>query len=262
MTQSKSSLPSMLALAMVALLPAGLAVQFAPSLWTVLAAAGAAIATTGLLIGGFRRARTMAMVEGRERGLQSAASSAEARSAMLEARMREAATIDDLTGVLNRRTFVLRLDESLRLNRRPAKPMAFLLVDIAGLKKINAEAGRMIGDRVLRAVGKAIQSATRGTDVIGRIGGDEFAVLLTECVDPHPAIDRIFVALYGETTGGANSLPVRVSVGAVTIGDPAAGVDPVQLFGIAEEALASVQGAGLCNKREYRAEAPRPVAAS
>jgi GGDEF domain-containing protein len=128
--------------------------------------------------------------------------------------------------------------------------MAFLLVDIEAFKTINAEAGRMIGDRVLRTVGRAIQASTRGTDFVGRIGGDEFAVVLGECADPRPAVERIFVALHGETTGGDHP-PPRAH----------AAVDPVQLFRIAEDALASVRGSGRARAatRDYPVEAAVPA---
>jgi len=244
--------------------PALLAAYFAPGRWTLVAAAGAAVAATGSLVNYLRRARELATLEDRERQLQSAASASEARIAALVAKVRDASTHDDVTGTLNRRSFLARLDEVLQRDARLQKPMAFLLVDIDGFKKINTDAGRMIGDRVLQTVGRAIQASTRGTDFIGRIGGDEFAVVLGECVDPNPAIDRIVVALHGETTGGATPLPIRVSIGTVTIPEPQGGVDPFQLFRVADEALASVRGAGggRCAKREYRVDRPSPVEAN
>jgi two-component system cell cycle response regulator len=253
----------MIVFALIGVAPALLAVKFAPGLWSILAAAGAALATTGLLVAGLRCDRELATVEGQMRQVQSAATTAETRLAALESKLRETASHDDVTGTLNRRTFLTRLDEVLQRDARLQKPMAFLLIDIEGFKKINADAGRMVGDRVLRAVGRAIQASTRGTDFVGRIGGDEFAVVLGECLDPRPAVDRVFVALHGETTGGENPLPVRVSIGTVTIDEPQAGVDPVRLFRVAEEALGSVRGGneGRSVTRAYRAEDSRPVVA-
>ena len=254
----------MLGFAIVGVAPALLAIQFAPGRWTVLAAAGVAIATTGLLASGIRGARALAAVEDRERQLQSTASSAESRVASLEARIREASTLDDVTGALNRRTFLTRLEEVIHRDARLQKSMAMLLVDVNGFKRINTDAGRIVGDRVLRTVGRAIQASTRGTDFVGRIGGDEFAVVLGECEDPRPAVDRIFVSLDGETTGGEKPLDIRVSVGTVTIPEPHWGVDPAELFRLAEEALAVARGngGGLCGKREYVAERPRTVGVS
>lgn len=264
MPHSKSSMLPMLACATVGVVPALFAAYLTPGRWTMLAAAGAAIASTGLLVSSVRWARKLGTLEHRERQLQMAASASENRVATLVAQMRDTSNHDDVTGTLNRRAFLARLDEVLQRDARLQKPMAFLLIDINGFKRINAEAGRMIGDRVLRAVGLAIQASTRGTDFIGRIGGDEFAVVLGECVDPRPAVDRVLVALDGQTTGGANPLPIRVSVGVVTVNDVDGGVDPVHLFRVAEDALASVRGGAdsRCAKREYRIEKRSPVGAS
>jgi len=253
----------MLTCAAFGVVPALLASFFAPGRWTILAMAGAAIGTTGLLVTSIRCARELAVVENRERQFQSMAAASEARIATLVAKLRETSTHDDVTGVLNRRTFLTRLDEVLQRDARLQKPMAFLLIDVDGFRKINADVGRMIGDRVLQAVGRAIQASTRGTDFIGRMGGDEFAVVLGECVDPNPAVDRIFVALHGETIGGENPVPIRVSVGTVTIPEPQNGVDPVHLFRVAEEVLSSVRGgaSSRCGRREYRIDKPVPTAA-
>jgi diguanylate cyclase (GGDEF)-like protein len=247
----------MLIASLVAVAPAVLAASLAPTRWTMFAAAGSAVGTMVLAMGGMACARRLATVESSERQLKSAAKTFEDRIATLEAKSREAASQDEVAGTLNRRTFLRRLDESLQRDARLQKPMAFLLVDIDGFKKINGEAGRVIGDRVLRTVGHAIQASTRGTDFVGRVGGDEFAVVLGECLDPRPAVDRIFVALHGETTGGDKPLPIRVSVGTVTVADAREKVDPVELFRVAEDALASVRGTGqsLCGRRTYGAAA-------
>lgn len=264
MSLPNSSRVPVLAGAGLGVVPAMLAAYFAPGRWTVFAAAGAAIAATGFLASSLRWARRLTVLENRERELQSMASASDTRIAALVAKVRDASTHDDVTGTLNRRAFLVRLDEVLQRDARMQKPMAFLLVDIDGFKRINADAGRMIGDRVLQAVGRAIQASTRGTDFIGRIGGDEFAVVLGECVDPRPAVDRIFVALHGETTGGPTLFPIRVSVGTVTIPEPQNGVDPFQLFRLAEEALAAVRdaGGGHSGKREYRVDKPTSVGMS
>ena len=255
MTSSRTSLPAIVAAVLVAALPAVVAACVAPSLWTMSTAVGAALGTTALAVNIMGFARRLATAENCERQLQSSATSSEARIAALEAKVREASSQDEIAGTLNRRTFLRRLDEVLQRDARLQKPMAFLLIDVDGFKKINTEAGRVIGDRVLHIVGRSLQASTRGTDFVGRIGGDEFAVVLGECLDPRPAVDRVFVALHGETTGGDKPLPIRVSIGAVSIEDPRVGVDPVELFRVAEDALASVRGTAqsLCGRRSYGA---------
>ncbi len=262
MSETRSSILPLTASAIVAVVPALAASYFAPSVWTIGAAAGSAVGATALVVIGSSASKKVATVEVRERHLQREAATLETRIAALEAKARESATYDDVTTTYNRRTFLTRLDEALRRDARLEKPMAFLLVDVDGFKRINAEGGRMIGDRVLRAVGKAIQASTRGTDFVGRIGGDEFGVVLGECLDPRPAIDRIFVALDGEPNGLEPSSPVKVSIGTVTIDPRHTRVDPVNLFRLAEEALNSVRTAegGRYGKREYTPEPHRPVA--
>jgi GGDEF domain-containing protein len=108
---------------------------------------------------------------------------------------------------------------------------------------------------VLKTVVAAIQGATRGTDVVGRLGGDEFGIVLGECEDPRPAVNRLFLALQaGNAVDGA--VPVHVAVGAVTVENPAMGVDTAELFRLAEGALASVRGhaGSLCARRTLRAD--------
>jgi diguanylate cyclase (GGDEF)-like protein len=257
--------PSKIVLTAYALLgvaPGALAIYFYPGLWAAVSVACAGIATTALSVTAFRAAEDLAATVRHQRQMQTAAVSSEERIAALEAKLRETASHDEVSGTLNRKTFLTRIDESIRRDGRLKKPMALLLVDIDGFKKLNGDAGRLIGDRVLKMVGKAIQASTRGTDFVGRFGGDEFAVMLGECEDPRPAIDRIFVALHGESTGGERPVPVRVSIGAVTIDVGAETVDPVQLFRIAEDALATVRGGGRCAKRDYRVESRRPASVS
>jgi diguanylate cyclase (GGDEF)-like protein len=252
--RSSSSAVVLSSCALVAVAPAAVAAYMAPNLWTILAAAGAAIGTTVILSRGHDADRTLAAVEASEKKLQASVSSLEAKVTTLEAQLRESTAHDDVTGTLNRRTFLVRLDEAIRRDMRLKKPMAFLLVDIEGFRKLNADAGRMEGDNLLRTVGRALKASTRGTDFVGRIGGDEFAVVLGECADPRPAVDRIQVALHGETT---------VSMGLVTVDSARADVDPMTLFRLAEEALATVKGGATtrCGKRVYPVEEIPPVTA-
>ena len=167
--------------------------------------------------------------------------------------LREARTHDAATGALNRAAFFRRLDETVARDGRLGSPLAFLLVDVEGFRAINAERGRLGGDATLKRVAHAIEDATRGTDCVGRLGGDEFGVVLNECDDPGPAVDRIFRNLQNASAGdGAPA--VHVAIGAVTIEDPAAGVELHELLRLAEGALASVRGTGgnLCAHRTMR----------
>ena len=177
-----------------------------------------------------------------------------------ERELRDVRTRDAVTGTLNRSGFLRRLNETIARDGRLGKAVGFLLVDIEGFKAINAERGRIGGDATLLRVAHALEAATRGTDCVGRLGGDEFGVVLHECDDPGPVVNRMFQSLSSATEGEGASV-VHVSVGAVTIEDPAAGVEMQELFRLAEGALASVRGTGgsLCARRTMHPAASKQV---
>lgn len=259
MKRSINGILVLVAFLVVGLLPAALSLAFARSTWTIVASIGATAMAAGLVFEGFRVSQALAAAERREAVLKGAVASLESKVEAANERIREVMTADDVTGVLNRRTFLTRLDEVAQRDARLGKPLAFLLIDVEGFRRINGEKGRVVGDQVLKRVARALQASTRGTDYIGRLGGDEFAIVLGECADPRPAVDRLFVALDGESTEGKDPLPIRVSVGAVIVENPGTGVDFGELFQVAEGALASVRGTGggLCGRRTLKSESPR-----
>jgi diguanylate cyclase (GGDEF)-like protein len=177
--------------------------------------------------------------------------------------LRDAKTHDAATGALNRSAFLRRLEETIARDGRLGKSLAFLLVDVEGFKAINLERGRIGGDAILQRVAHALADATRGTDWVGRLGGDEFGVVLNECEDPGPAVNRIFSNLRPEAGVDGDSA-VHVSVGAVTIENPAGGVELSELFRLAEGALSSVRGTGgnLCARRTLRGATHRQTASA
>ena len=98
----------------------------------------------------------------------------------LEEELKQQAMTDGLTGVLNRRYFMLRLDEELRRIRRYTSDCALLILDMDHFKQINDTYGHAVGDEVLRQVAAICGGVLRDTDVLGRIGGEEFGILLLE----------------------------------------------------------------------------------
>jgi diguanylate cyclase (GGDEF)-like protein len=90
------------------------------------------------------------------------------------------ATTDSLTGVLNRGAFEDRLSAELARARRYGRPLGVLTFDVEGLKAINDAHGHSAGDDVLRSVAGVLTQSIRDHDVCGRMGGDEYAVLVTE----------------------------------------------------------------------------------
>ena len=89
------------------------------------------------------------------------------------------ATVDGLTGVLNRRAWLARAAEELASSVRHTRPMAVLMIDLDHFKHINDTRGHDAGDRALRCVARALQNSVRPADVVGRYGGEEFCVLLS-----------------------------------------------------------------------------------
>ncbi len=93
------------------------------------------------------------------------------------------ASMDPLTGVLNRRGFFVAIRPMAHLAQRQARPVGFIVVDVDDFKRVNDELGHQTGDRVLRQIANGLQGAVRASDIIGRYGGEEFVVFLST-VDP------------------------------------------------------------------------------
>jgi diguanylate cyclase (GGDEF)-like protein len=90
------------------------------------------------------------------------------------------ALTDPLTGVLNRRGFLDALERELARARRYDRPVALAYVDVRGLKAVNDSEGHLAGDQLLREAAGMLEDSARADDVVGRIGGDELALLLGE----------------------------------------------------------------------------------
>jgi diguanylate cyclase (GGDEF)-like protein len=94
-------------------------------------------------------------------------------------KLRELAIIDSLTGLFNRREFLrLMNDEVARIKRLPTVPTTVLMLDIDHFKSINDSYGHPGGDAALAQVGTIVRETVRRVDSVGRIGGEEFAILL------------------------------------------------------------------------------------
>ena len=103
----------------------------------------------------------------------------EAKEKLQEILILEAKT-DDLTGILNRRAFFGTCMKELESSKRYKHALSFLIIDIDFFKNINDQYGHLNGDIVLKDMVEAVNQSIRATDVFGRIGGEEFAVLMPE----------------------------------------------------------------------------------
>jgi diguanylate cyclase (GGDEF)-like protein len=101
------------------------------------------------------------------------------RAELLE-RLRGQAVTDDLTGLLNRRAWYDELEHALVRSRRSGRPVSVVLLDLDRFKQINDTHGHVFGDRLLRTVSACWNDVLRDVDTLGRIGGDEFAVIVED----------------------------------------------------------------------------------
>jgi diguanylate cyclase (GGDEF)-like protein len=103
-----------------------------------------------------------------------------AKQYMLQAELGNLALTDELTGLYNRRGFMALGERQLKLASRSGRGLLVIFVDVDGLKRINDSLGHHEGDRVLKRTAEALENTFRNSDVIARMGGDEFAVLAIE----------------------------------------------------------------------------------
>ncbi len=128
------------------------------------------------------------------------------------------ALTDELTGLYNRRGFRLMAEQELRHSRRLGAPVVLLSIDIDLFKQINDTFGHQEGDRTLKMVASALRHNFRGSDIIGRWGGDEFLVLALDAPAGSVAImERRFRENLGDAFRQRGlSLRVGVSIGHAT----------------------------------------------
>jgi two-component system, cell cycle response regulator len=98
--------------------------------------------------------------------------------------LRRIAATDMLTGVANRRAFTEALEAAVTDAREANKPLTLVMLDIDHFKKVNDTWGHGAGDEVLKEVCNRLAGAIRPTDLLGRLGGEEFGILLKECDQP------------------------------------------------------------------------------
>ena len=156
----------------------------------------------------------------RDRLLQEAQRSGVQLELMLS-RMSDLAMVDELTGLKNRRSFFDDIESVIAGSRRRGKPVAIALLDLDHFKDVNDTHGHSIGDEVLREVARRIEDTLRQEQIVGRIGGEEFVVLLPDTSPQQAliAVERVRKAI-GDT-------PVAVSESGQVVVTVSGGIAPL-----------------------------------
>ena len=170
------------------------------------------------------------------------------RRGTIEAELAQLSRTDALTGLPNRRVFEDAIEQAFAAARRNGDPVGLLVVDADHFKRYNDRYGHAIGDLVLRALARALSAAARRPgDLVARIGGEEFVLLLpatdaegTACVAErvHEAVSELRVEAKGESVGR-----ITVSIG-LAFGLPRQGGTPEDLFRLADAALYEAKATG------------------
>ncbi|WP_280812426.1 sensor domain-containing diguanylate cyclase [Variovorax boronicumulans] len=161
-----------------------------------------------------------------------------------EERLRHRAEFDTLTELPNRASFIERLQQAMA-RATPSEPMALLFIDIDNFKSINDTLGHEAGDQLLKVFAKTMRDCTRQTDMVARLAGDEFTIILEGLRNGNDATalaSKLVEALRAPTVLAGASFEVTVSIGIALwkAGDS----DDAALLRRADDALYEAKGRG------------------
>ncbi len=167
------------------------------------------------------------------------------KRALLYRKVQEVTITDSLTHVFNRRYFTLRFNEELERSKRLNYKFAFLMLDIDHFKDCNDSYGHLVGDVILREVTLALKENMRQIDFVGRYGGEEFSIILTDTDKEQAqfAAERFRQAVASRKIRAYDeNLKVTISIGISVFPDDAE--DEQRLIDKADQALYRAKQAG------------------
>jgi diguanylate cyclase (GGDEF)-like protein len=168
---------------------------------------------------------------------------AEAALRASEAKMRDLAIRDGLTGLFNRRYILEQLEESITRALTSGEHMTIALIDIDHFKRINDRLGHLVGDTVLRDFSRHLEGRLRGSDLVGRYGGEEFVIVLrgAPAEAARKVLEQVRSALGDRPENG--ELPrYTFSAGVASLG--ADGGTPTEILAKADERLYEAKRGG------------------
>lgn len=177
-----------------------------------------------------------------------------------ERELKRIAQTDMLTGLANRRHFMELAELELSRACRYGDPLTVLMLDIDQFKRVNDTHGHQTGDRVIQSVGRLCHETLREVDVIGRIGGEEFAIILPQTGSEQAveAAERLREVIANSEIPMKKGMPLHctVSIGVATMVDTMTNLDT--LLGHADKSLYDAKQAGR-NRVGIHASNPRPA---
>jgi diguanylate cyclase (GGDEF)-like protein/putative nucleotidyltransferase with HDIG domain len=146
--------------------------------------------------------------------LQDRLADAQRRAAALERELRNSRSRDPLTGVLLHDVLMRKLGVEIERSGRHGSPLSVAVIDVDGLRAVNAHHGRVAGDHVLKSVADALTEFTRSSDAVARSGSDEFTVMLPETDLPGAvqAVERVLLELEVLNVDGVESVSASAGV--------------------------------------------------
>lgn len=154
----------------------------------------------------------------------------------MEEEIRALAITDQLTGLYNRRGFITLADQHLKVAYRSRSPLLLMFIDLDGMKGINDSLGHEMGDMALSDTATILRQTCRGSDIVGRIGGDEFAVLAIDAAEQSPGVLSVRLQESIDAFNRENVRPYRLSMSWGTVAyDPAEPRALTELLSLADK---------------------------